>query len=184
MNAAAMQRAWIRRQFRIGWTGLVFFMVFGVFLEALHGLKVTAYLGPGVETRRLMWTLAHAHGTLFSVVHLAMGAYFGLCVGQPHVRHQRAARWALVGLVAMPLGFLLGGAWIYEGDPGLGIFLVPVGAVAWIAAAVLLATDSWGADSAEGASGAGFGGPGSAGSGGAKSVGEGKREKQSRRGRR
>jgi hypothetical protein len=33
------------------------------------------------------------------------------------------------GLVTMPLGFFLGGIWAYVGDHGIGIFLVPVGAV-------------------------------------------------------
>ena len=35
--------------------------------------------------------------------------------------------------VLIPLGFLLGGFLTYGGDPGAGIFLVPVGALAlWI----------------------------------------------------
>ena len=33
------------------------------------------------------------------------------------------------GLIAMPLGFFLGGIWTYGGDPGIGILLVPIGAV-------------------------------------------------------
>ena len=39
----------------------------------------------------------------------------------------------------MPGGFLLGGIWVYDGDPGLGIVLVLAGGVL-LFAAVLLAT--------------------------------------------
>jgi len=47
-----------------GWWGLLVFLSLGIILEALHGFKVGAYLDVGNETRRLMWTLAHAHGTM------------------------------------------------------------------------------------------------------------------------
>jgi hypothetical protein len=41
--------------------------------------------------------------------------------------------------ILLPGGFLLGGAWFYEGDPGIGIALVPLGAVALIWACAALA---------------------------------------------
>lgn len=40
----------------------------------------------------------------------------------------------------MPGGFFLGGIWVYAGDPGLGIVLVPLGGVLLFAAAWLTAT--------------------------------------------
>ena len=58
------------RHFRFGWWSLLLFAAFGLALEALHGLKVGSYLSVSSVARRLMWTLAHAHGTLLSVVHL------------------------------------------------------------------------------------------------------------------
>lgn len=51
-----------RRHLRFGWWSLLFFLTFGLGLETLHGLKVGWYLDVENETRRLMWTLAHAHG--------------------------------------------------------------------------------------------------------------------------
>ena len=37
-----------------------------------------------------------------------------------------ALRW---GALTLPLGFLLGGLVIHDGDPGIGVVLVPIGAV-------------------------------------------------------
>jgi hypothetical protein len=42
----------------------------------------------------------------------------------------------------MPLGFLAAGAWHPEGDPGLAIWLVPVGALALIFALTTIALAS------------------------------------------
>jgi hypothetical protein len=39
----------------------------------------------------------------------------------------------------MPIGFLLGGVWHYESDPGVGIWLVPVAAVMVVFGVVSLA---------------------------------------------
>ncbi|MDP7573332.1 MAG: hypothetical protein QF391_17145, partial [Myxococcota bacterium] len=45
------------------------------------------------------------------------------------------ASWCLAGAtLLLPGGFLLGGVWIYGGDPGRGILLVPVGALMLFAA--------------------------------------------------
>ena len=41
-----------------------------------------------------------------------------------------------VATIAMPGGFALGGAWYYEGDPGVGTAFVPIGAAALIYACV------------------------------------------------
>ena len=66
-NAAALAR----RHLQIGWWALLVFLSVGLVLEALHGLKVGLYLDVSNETRRLMWRLAHAHGTLLALVNLA-----------------------------------------------------------------------------------------------------------------
>lgn len=107
-------------------------------LETLHGFKVGAYLDVSNETRRLMWTLAHAHGTLLGLVHLAFAAT--LHHAAPAPARVRLASTALSGaLLCLPLGFFLGGLRFYAGDPGVGIIVVPVGAVLLIAGAVLTA---------------------------------------------
>ncbi len=110
------------------------FAALGLGLEALHGFKVGAYLDPPNETRRLMWTLAHAHGTLLGLVHIV----FALTLKQLPQLPANAMRLASRGLVGasifLPAGFFLGGVRFYAGDPGLGIVLVPVGAVLLLAA--------------------------------------------------
>jgi hypothetical protein len=112
-----------RRHLRIGWWSLLGFVLLGTALEALHGFKADFYLDPAMETRRLMWRLAHAHGTFLALVHVA----FALTL--PSL--DRAPRWAspcLTGaLIAIPAGFFLGGTTPYGGDPGVGIVLLPIG---------------------------------------------------------
>ena len=56
---------------RLGWWLLLLFLSLGLILEGLHGFKVRWYLDVSNELRRLMLTLAHAHGTLLALVHIA-----------------------------------------------------------------------------------------------------------------
>jgi len=111
------------------------FGLLGLVLETLHGFKVGAYLDVSNDTRRLMWTLAHAHGTLLGVVHL--GFAFTLRHLDPDAPSIRSASSALIGAsVVLPAGFFLGGIRFYAGDPGVGVALVPIGAVLLIYGAV------------------------------------------------
>ena len=64
----------VRRHLRVGWWAILFFLTLGVVLEALHGFKVPWYLNVANETRRLMLTLAHAHGVLVGLLHIAFAA--------------------------------------------------------------------------------------------------------------
>lgn len=122
----------LRKTLRTGWLLLAVSLPMGVTLEALHGFKVPAYLGS--ETRRELWRLAHAHGTLLGILclvfvalapeHLADGARASIA---------RLVRW---GAVLMPLGFFAGGILNSEGDPSLGIVFLPVGATLLIVALV------------------------------------------------
>ena len=108
---------------RFGLWALLAYLSLGLALEAMHGFKVAWYLE--FETRRLLWTLAHAHGVLVSV--LTIG--FGFMVGRvAPARWQRLAAACLLGaLVLLPGGFLLGGIYVYGGDPGPAVLLSPVG---------------------------------------------------------
>ena len=56
---------YLRRHLRFGWWSLLCFLTLGIVLESLHGFKVGWYLDAAHSTRRLMWTLAHAHGVCF-----------------------------------------------------------------------------------------------------------------------
>ena len=124
---------------RFGWWSLLCFLTLGIVLESLHGFKVGWYLDVANETRRFLWTLAHAHGVLLSLVNLAFA------VTLPHlaadtVRLARLASPCLMGATLfLPGGFLLGGVVIHGGDPGLGILLVPVGALLLFVSVLLTA---------------------------------------------
>jgi hypothetical protein len=113
---------------RVGWWSLLFFATIGIVLESLHGFKVRAYLDVSNETRRLMWTLAHAYGTLLAFVQIVFGLMLrsSLKAGPSDLR---LVSLSLMGAsVLVPGGFLLGGLGAGGGDPGLGIVLVPIGA--------------------------------------------------------
>jgi hypothetical protein len=130
----------VRRHLRLGWWSLLFFLSFGVVLETLHGFKIGWYLDVGNETRRLMWTLAHAHGTLLSLVHIAFATTLRLV---PHLARTATISAGLsAATVLLPGGFFLGGAWNHGGDPGLGILLVPLGALCLLVAVLLAARGS------------------------------------------
>lgn len=121
----------IQQHLRFGWSGLLVFAVLGVVLEALHAWKASTYLGVDNETRRLMWTLAHAHGVGLSLLQIAYAASLKLMAAVPL---QLTSRLLNAASVLVPLGFFLGGVNTYEADPGFGILLVPVGALALIGA--------------------------------------------------
>jgi len=135
-------RALMRRHLKFGWWSLLFFLTLGIVLEALHGLKIGWYLNVSTATRRLLWTLAHAHGTLLALVHVA----FGLTVAALPSWNGRLRNIASTSLMAasilLPGGFFVGGIVIYAGDPGLGILLVPLGAVLLFTAVLLTARAS------------------------------------------
>ena len=130
---------YVGRHLALGWWSVFVFGALGLTLETLHGLKVGAYLDVANDTRRLMWTLAHAHGTLVGLVHIAFAASLP---SLPHLsaRHRRLVSQALVATtLLLPGGFFLGGVRFYSGDPGMGIALVPVGAVMLLFAAFRMA---------------------------------------------
>ena len=138
-ESTATDDSWsmVRRHLRLGWWSLLLFLTLGIVLESMHGFKVQWYIGEQNATRRLMWTLAHAHGTLLSLIHLAYAAAIHV-TGRSFLRRHATRSWCLAtATTLMPLGFFLGGLNVYEGDPGLGILLVPVGA-AFLFVAVLL----------------------------------------------
>jgi len=129
----------VDRHLRAGWRALLVFATLGLGLESLQGFKVRWYLDVANETRRLMWTLAHAHGTLLGLVNIAFAATASLRPARDPRRRALASSCLLAATVALPTGFFLGGLVVYAGDPGLGIVLVPLGAVLLLAALALTA---------------------------------------------
>lgn len=125
--AAAAQLS--RRHIRFGLWSLAAFVLLGAALEIFHAYKSAFYLDAGHETTRLLLRLAHAHGTLLSLVQIA----YGLIVHARPVAASRLASGALLAsLVLVPAGFFLGGVFAHGADPGLAIALVPPGAAALI----------------------------------------------------
>ena len=127
-----------RRHVRFGWWSLLAFLTLGGVLEALHGFKAGWYLDVPNETRRLMWTLAHAHGTLISLINIVYGLTAWTVPG-PGAGLAAASRFLLAANILLPMGFFAGGLFFHAGDPGLGILLVPVGAVALFLGVLLAA---------------------------------------------
>lgn len=122
-----------------GWVMLSIFVLLGMGLEGLHGFKVGWYLDVGQETRRLMFRLAHAHGTLLGLLNLGFAFTVTRLPDQPVRRRTAASRALRIASVLMPGGFAAGGLIVHGGDPGLGVLLVPFGGLALLAAAALMA---------------------------------------------
>jgi hypothetical protein len=129
--------AWTFRHLELGWWSLVFFLTLGIILEGLHGIKAGFYLDVSNQTRRLMWTLAHAHGAALALVHIAFASTLSWLPGWD-ARDRAFASACLIGAgILVPAGFFLGGLVLHGGDPGLGILLVPLGALLLLVAGVL-----------------------------------------------
>jgi len=119
-----------QRHLRVGLWGLLAFLSLGVALEAFHGFKLVSYLGVEFEARRLSLRLAHAHGTLLSLLNVVFALLLGSRFAPSLAAVRRAGSLLLAATLLLPGGFLLGGLFIHGGDPGLGVLLVPFGALA------------------------------------------------------
>lgn len=121
------------------WIGIAFWMSFGLLNEGLIGFRIPGYVADDV--RRELFRLAHAHGTLLSL--MLLGAAFSV----NRLTEDAAPSfgvWPLrIGAVMVPLGFLIGGMWHFKGDPGLGVWLVPPAALLVIFGAITVALASF-----------------------------------------
>ncbi len=138
-DAGDRNRRYARRHLVFGWWALALFLTLGLVLEALHGLKIGWYLDVSQGTRRLMWTLGHAHGTLLALVNLAFAFALRLFPVWRGAPLGVASGWLLAASLLMPAGFLLGGVVTYGGDPGVGIALVALGGLLLLVAVLLIA---------------------------------------------
>ena len=141
----------VTRHMVIGWWSLLIFVALGLVLESMHGFKVAWYVNSGEpETTRLMMRLAHAHGTFLSLVHLAFAWTVSQATGFQGRSRSVASRSVQAAGILVPAGFLLAGLpgfvktgglrlGVLGGDPGLGIVLVPIGALLLILALYLVA---------------------------------------------
>ncbi len=137
---SSRQSDYVGRHLRFGWWSLFVFLLLGATLETLHGFKVGFYLDASNETRRLMWTLAHAHGALLGLVNIAAGLSMRALPELPGDERLPLISTALLAAtVLLPAGFFASGVVFYSGDPGVGIALVPVGAACLAIAVFLMA---------------------------------------------
>jgi len=118
-----------RRHFRFGWWSLLSFLSVGMVLESLHGFKVGWYLDVSNETRRLLWTLGHAHGTLIGMLQIAFAVTVNAAWGGTSRSMKLASNCLVAAGIVLPGGFLVAGVVVYDGDPGPAILLVPLGAL-------------------------------------------------------
>ena len=119
-----MKDASTRRTLVLGWILLAVFLPLGMTLEALHAIKLPVYLGSPL--RRELWTLAHAHGNLLGILCLVFASLAERAIPDEAAR-RKISNSLCAGAVLMPVGFFLGGVQNSEGDPSLGILLVPLG---------------------------------------------------------
>jgi hypothetical protein len=101
----------------------------GLLLEGFHGFKTDAYLGADHESRRLLFTLAHAHGTLLALINLSFAFLFHEQSFRTVAVRELASRTLRAATLLLPLGFFLGGLFLHRGESGLGALLVPLGAL-------------------------------------------------------
>ena len=93
----------------------------------MHGFKIGWYLDVGNEARRLMFTLGHFHGTMFSLVNIAAGLTIRSVEG---FQVKRSVSFALIwAAIFFRAAFCSADSVTYDGDPGTGVWLVPIGAL-------------------------------------------------------
>lgn len=115
---------------RLGFLCVTIFAALGLVLELLHGLRATAYLSEAHATRRLLFTLAHAHGVLLGLVNVAVAA-----VVRAHGIDDPLGSQLLKAATALiPAGFLLGGAVLMQEDPNPLVLLSVAGGVCLVVA--------------------------------------------------
>lgn len=137
------------RHLAFGWWLVVVSVGLGTLLEALHGLKLGLYLDASNETRRLLWTLAHAHGALLGLVNVAFATSLPKLPRLSESGRALASRSLLAGSGLLPAGFFFGGIFVYEGDPGLAVLLAPIGAFLVLVGVVVVALSTRGGPRAD-----------------------------------
>ena len=81
-----------KRNLRAGWWTLLVFVCLGVLLEIGLGFRGHFYMDVSQQTRRLMWRLSHAHGTLLALLNIL----YGLIAAHSHSADQQFGSRALL----------------------------------------------------------------------------------------
>lgn len=131
-------RKYVIRHLKFGWCFLFVFMLVGVALESMHGFKIGWYLEPGAEARRLLFTLGHAHGALFSIINIL----FALSLEKIDLERMMLARISVLlqlGSLLFPVGLILSGVVVFQGDPNAAIVIALLGALLLVVSFFFLA---------------------------------------------
>ena len=127
-----------RQSKRFGWTSLLLWALVGVAIEAALGWKLPALLDD--ELARTLVRLGHAHGVGLSLVAIAHEA---LATPLFPAGDRRALRAVQLASLLVPCGFVGSALGHPEGDPGVLIMLVPIGALALVAGLGRTALAAW-----------------------------------------
>jgi hypothetical protein len=114
------------RHLRLSLATTALFLAVGLGLEALLGLRAEGTLDDPL--RRELLRLGHAHGAILGLLNLAL-AFAMERLATPLAWAARIRQAALVGALAVGLGFLGGGLWHGPTDPGPLVLAVPLGAI-------------------------------------------------------
>ncbi len=127
MAQPARTTDYVARHTTFGWWAIFGFIILGLVLDYFHAFRVGWYLDADNETRRLMGTLAHAHGTLLGVLNVVYAFTYHMRSELLLKSSRIASPCLLSSSILIPFGFLAGGLFTLGSEPGIAIFLVPVG---------------------------------------------------------
>jgi hypothetical protein len=126
------------RHLRLSLACTALFLAMGLWLEAMLGLRAEGVVDD--QLRREFLRLGHAHGALLGLVNVGLALAMER-LRTPAVWATRIRPAALLGALAVGLGFVGGGLWHGPTDPGPLVLAAPAGAVLLLSslgAAVLL----------------------------------------------
>ena len=98
-----------RQHLLVGWVAISVYIALGILLETLHALKAGYLLDVNNETRRQMWMLSHAHGTLFGLINIALSWTISRVDDWSERSLLAISRATLAATILVPGGFFLGG---------------------------------------------------------------------------
>jgi hypothetical protein len=129
------------RHLRLSLATTAIFLAMGLWLETMLGLRAQGVVDDAL--RREFLRLGHAHGALLGLLNVVLALAMAR-LRTPVAWASRIRLAALLGALAVALGFVGGGLWHGPTDPGPLVLAVPAGALLLLSslgATVLLRSD-------------------------------------------